>query len=89
MGTERFLQCFIDADRTCGPDCMAYQLQIPEGQDYQGESQWAHCLVLVSAHRVGKHAVILANIADGVAKKWKATSADAARAAQVPPPGVK
>lgn len=68
---------------------MAHQLQIPDGEDYRGESQWAHCLLLVSAHRASKHLVILANIVDGVAKKWKAITADSVRAAQPPPPMVK
>ena len=83
------LQCFIDADRVCSADCMAHLLQIPDGEDYRGESQWAHCLVLVSAHRASKHLVILANIADGVAKKWKAVTADNMRSSQPLPPAVK
>jgi hypothetical protein len=83
------LQCFIDADRACGADCMAHLLQVPDGEDYRGESQWAHCLMLVVAHRTSKHLVILANIADSVAKKWKAVTADSIRSSQSPPPVVK
>ncbi len=86
MATE--LQCFLNADRACGPDCMAHTLRVPEGEDYNGESQWAHCTVLVSAHRIGKHAVILANIVDGVAKRWKAVTADNMRSSQPQPPKV-
>jgi len=67
---------------------MAHTLRVPEGEDYNGESQWAHCTVLVSAHRIGKHAVILANIVDGVAKRWKAVTADNMRSSQPQPPKV-
>lgn len=82
------LQCFLDADRACGPDCMAHMLQVPEGDDYKGEQQWAHCSVLVSAHRLGKHAVIIASIAAGALKQWGTLSADRKRTMQPQPPKV-
>lgn len=89
MTTDIHLQCFIDPDRRCGPDCMAYTLRVPEGEDYKGESQWAHCTVLVSMHRLGKHSVILASVADDGVRRWKSAMADRARSDQPKPPSVK
>lgn len=63
--------CFINNTRVCGPDCMAFLPQAPSGDDYKGE-QWAHCHLLVNAHRSGKHLTILANVhsqANAVAKR--------------------
>jgi len=57
---EGGLSCFISQDRVCGPDCMAFLPQVPEGKDFLGE-QWAHCMLLVNAHRTGKHLVIIAS----------------------------
>lgn len=54
------LACFQDQARICGPDCMAYLNPVPTGDDYVGQ-QWSRCLLLVNAHRAGKHLVIIAS----------------------------
>lgn len=53
------LFCFLDQGRPCGPECMAYLTHPPSGPDFQGQ-QFANCLLLVNAHRTGKHLVVLA-----------------------------
>ena len=57
--------CFHDL-RKCGPDCMAYSDNVPEGIDYKTPDgrprQWAFCMLLVNAHKVGKHVVLMANV---------------------------
>lgn len=54
------LVCWINADRLCGSDCMAYvDPPMARGPDYDGK-QWANCIVLVSIHQESKHATILA-----------------------------
>lgn len=70
------LCCFLNAERFCGPDCMAYAAP-PAGTDYQ-EQQWAQCKVLVSLHQGGKHLVVLAQAATNAAAERKRT--------QPPPP---
>lgn len=52
------LCCFLQQERVCGADCMAFLPQPPQGVHYQGE-QWAHCQLLVNADRVGRHLVII------------------------------
>jgi hypothetical protein len=81
------LCCFLDKDRFCGPECMSWQ-RPPPGPDYQ-DQQWANCLLLVSAHRGGKHLVVLAASASELVKKSKDEAADRARAQQPPPPPVR
>jgi hypothetical protein len=77
------LFCFIDSARPCEADCMAYLGVRPEGKDYEGQ-QWAKCLLLVNAHKTGKHAVSLASQADSLLKHLRVKSADARREAQLP-----
>jgi hypothetical protein len=79
------LVCFMDHNRVCGPDCMAYLSDPPEQADYRGQ-QWANCMLLVNAHRAGKHLTIVAQVVSEFTQKSKAHAADQARAGQVPPP---
>lgn len=84
---ENGLQCFLNMDRPCGPDCMSWT-RPPPGPDYQ-DQQWANCLLLVNAHRGGKHLVVLAASAGELVNKAKNEAADRARAQQPPPPVVR
>ena len=60
------LCCFLSTERRCGPDCMAYSDFVPEGIDYKTPDgkprQWAYCILLVNAHKTGKHVVNIANL---------------------------
>jgi hypothetical protein len=61
------LYCFLNAERECGPDCMAF-LPVPiEGPDYATPDgkrhQWAACMLLVHSHKLSKHLVLIANMA--------------------------
>lgn len=73
------LFCFKDSKRPCGPDCMAYQLERPEGPDYRG--QWANCAILTNEFKSAKHLII---IAQGVTQLLKRDQ-DKARTSQQPP----
>lgn len=81
------LYCFLDKERPCDVTCMAYIAQ-PDGPDYQ-DQQWANCLLLVNAHRGGKHLIVLASNSGELVKKAKNEAADRARAQQLPPPTVR
>lgn len=79
------LGCFLAQERICGPDCMAYLPQVPEGEQFKGE-QWAHCHLLVNADRTGRHIVVLANLGTKLYSLKSKASAEEAR--KQPPPGV-
>lgn len=54
------LTCWLNQDRLCGPDCMAFSNPpMAKGAEYANK-QWANCIVLVSMHQESKHAAILA-----------------------------
>lgn len=61
------LYCFLNGERECGPDCMAYQGVAIEGPDYTTPDgrrhQWAACMLLIHSHKVSKHLVLIANLA--------------------------
>jgi hypothetical protein len=81
------LICFLSNDRPCAADCMAY-ITRPDGPDYQ-DQQWANCMLLVNAHRAGKHLVVLASVGSELTKQAKNAAADRVRAGFPPPPVVK
>lgn len=76
---EAKMFCYRDAIRVCGPDCMAYLPQVPDGKAYTGEN-WAHCKMLVASDQVGRHVVIIADLLS----KMRATQATQER--MKPPP---
>ncbi len=82
-GTPSTLACFMDQGRVCGPDCMAYLPQAPGEPDYQGEN-WAHCHLLINAHRGGKHLVIIAGAASKIAGLQRQAAAEAVRTQKAP-----
>lgn len=79
------LACFMNQDRICGADCMAFLPQKPEGVHFQGE-QWAHCHLLVNADRAGRHLVVLASVGSKISGLQSKATAEAVR--QQKPPGV-
>ena len=79
------LACFMNQDRICGADCMAFLPQVPEGITFQGE-QWAHCHLLVNADRAGRHLVVLASVGSNLVSLQRKANAEAVRSQK--PPGV-
>lgn len=59
-------------------------IDAPEGPDYKNQ-QWANCLLLVNAHRGGKHLVVLASSAGELLRSAKNEAADRARHQPSPP----
>jgi len=61
------LYCFLNGERSCGPDCMAYMAVPLDGPDYATPDgirhQWTGCMLLVHTHKLSKHLVLLANMA--------------------------
>lgn len=65
------LICFMDMDRQCGADCMAYQT-LPSESVYLNDDQ-KHCTLLVAAERLGRYS-------GGILKHLKDVAADSRRA---------
>ena len=78
------LRCFLNPDTACGPACMAFITNPLQQGDYR-DQPWAHCHLLVNAHRVGKHLVI---IAEGLSKMGKGPD-PAVQHQNIPPPKVE
>lgn len=71
------LVCFLNMDRPCGPDCMAYTTKPSESPDLNNQQR--NCVFIVGVERLGRHSGIIAKlIRDG--------QADAQRRQQKPPP---
>lgn len=81
------LMCFLNMERPCGADCMAFDA-VPEGADYK-DKQWANCMLLVNAHRGGKHLIVLAQMGTEIVRRAKTEAADRSRTTQTPPPSPK
>jgi hypothetical protein len=74
--------CFIGEERVCGPDCMAY---MSSPADVPLDPQQRQCLVLVSADRLARHAVIGVKIVGDMLTFVKQANADVKRTEQKPP----
>jgi len=77
------LYCFLDHARQCTAECMAF-ISPPDGPDYI-DQQWARCLLLVNAHRGGKHLVVLASTSAQMLQNAKNEAADRQRNQPAPP----
>lgn len=77
--------CFLNNERFCTPECIAYLNKVPEGPAYLGE-QWARCHVLVNVDRAGRHLVVLASTVGELKNHIKNEAADKARPKPVPEP---
>lgn len=77
METEGTSFCFLDKDRPCSPECVAF-IHPPNAQDYESQS-WANCHLLVNIHRTGKHLPILADVASNTLKQRRQQIADMQR----------
>lgn len=74
------LICFISENRECGPACMAYLAQPADVALLSPQQR--HCVVIVSAERLARHAVIGVKVLSDAVQFFKTASADRTRAAQ-------
>jgi len=81
------LMCFMDGNRPCGPECMAY---LGFGQEVQTQHlsvQQSQCLLLVGVERLSRHSAIIAKLISDGLHAAKIAEADRKRSEQRPPPG--
>lgn len=74
------LICFMNPDRSCGADCMAYTTFASESP-YLNDQQ-KHCVAIVGVERLGRYA-------GGLLSLFKKSEADARRASKTTPPDPK
>lgn len=77
------LMCFMKEDRECGPSCMAFLAQPADVALLSPQQR--HCVVIVSAERLARHAVIGVKLLSDAYQDFKKSTADKARANQRPP----
>lgn len=78
------LLCFLNKDRFCGPDCMAYKT-IPDDNKQLDKGQ-QHCVLLSAIERTGRSTNIIAQLIDTILKRDKTKDADAKRGSPPAPP---
>jgi hypothetical protein len=71
------LVCFMNMDRQCGADCMAYTTH-PSESKYLNDQQ-GHCVAIVGVERLGRYV-------GGVLSLLSKKNADDARSRVQPPP---
>jgi hypothetical protein len=82
--TVNGLMCFIDRNRECGADCMAF-LSEPSESPILGVQQ-KNCLLIVSAERLGRYASGIVSTLNKMHQKSAAEAADRVRLAQAQVP---
>lgn len=75
------LYCFLNRDRPCGADCMAYK-SMPDENRHLDPSQ-AHCVLVDSAEKAGHGLQVLAAVFGAWIKRQKIKEADDKRAAAI------
>lgn len=73
---EDSLFCFLDANRPCASDCLAYLVDSPVGADYINQ-KWSRCVLLLNTHRATK-------VLDRGLQVYSNRVADAQRAGSAP-----
>ncbi len=79
------LVCFIDSERVCGPDCMAFSVAADGGPALSDEQR--RCVLLSAAERLGRHSGLVLKAVNDAAERAERRRADRARRYQYPPAG--
>ena len=83
--TEGGLMCFLDRERECGSECMAF---LGFGQEVDSNhltQQQCRCVLISSAERAGRFAGLIAKVLYDDSVAAKKAHADEKRAAETPP----
>ena len=72
------LFCFLNADRVCGPECMAYSTY-PKEQKGGLSAQQSHCVLLSSAEGAYRHLVVIAGSLNQAEKRRRTERQDKER----------
>lgn len=79
------LFCFLDNKRVCGPDCMSFVTFPKRGKDSELSDTQAHCELILSTERVGRHIAIIASVLVDGQRKQKTKELDEQRVKAAPP----
>ena len=81
---ETGLYCFINRDRVCSGDCMAY-VSHPNARTTSASelsAQQTHCAIVAGVERAGRGLIMIASGVGGLLKKQSIKAADEARSSQ-------
>ncbi len=78
------LYCFLNAQRVCGADCMAFVTYPRESTKSELQGLQPHCAFINNADRVGRNVVIMASSLVERQKQQKLAQIDAQREANTP-----
>jgi len=87
-GLEQMM-CFMDAERICGPDCMAFLTFPRRANSSELSEMQSHCTFLSSADRIGRNITILASALHDTARRAKTKDMDAEREKAKGPPATQ
>lgn len=74
----------MDDERVCNASCMAFCTFPRTSNDSELNQQQSHCVLISSAERLGRHAVIFVGMMAEHHKRRKVAEQDARRAAATP-----
>ncbi len=79
------LVCFIDSERVCGPDCMAFSVAADGGPALSDEQR--RCVLLSAVERLGRHSGLALKAINDAASSAERHRSGRARQNQHPPAG--
>lgn len=77
------LYCFLNADRVCTADCMAYSTAPRVAASSELNAEQSHCVLLASAERVGRNVTVVASLLADKERKSAARVADERRQSEL------
>jgi hypothetical protein len=80
------LFCFLNSDRVCGAECMAFVTHPRMASSSEMNAQQQHCVLLTSAERVGRNVTAIASMQASSLKKTRIDKADQQREGQFQEP---
>jgi hypothetical protein len=81
--TKLGLLCFLNDTRECNAACMAF-ITHPAGAGPELVDAQAHCLLLQSIERIGRHTTIIASLLSAGEKRQRTSAADKQREDSLP-----
>jgi hypothetical protein len=79
------LYCFLNDERVCGAECMAFITFPKQSDNSELGKQQAHCALLNNADRLGRNVVIAVSMLARAEKKKRSAEADQKRSNQFDP----
>jgi hypothetical protein len=76
--------CFLDRERVCGPECMAFLTHPRQSNSSELSDLQAHCTLLTGMDRLGRNITIIASTLTGKARSEAIKEQDTIRERNTP-----